>query len=376
MPRLIFANQLRAFAALSVVGSHLVGVYWGVRDFVGLATASPVQGGDPPAGLYHLFHLLYLHFGPLGVGVFFLVSGLVIPISLSQHSRATFLIARLLRIYPTYVAAIAIEMATVHASSAFWGNPFPYDDWTIVSNALLIHDLVGRPTVDLVNWTLCVELRFYLLMAMLAGPVRRGSLAALFGVAVAALAGNALVRLPEVAGAIGRPDLIESLGPQAVFIVFMLIGVLFNYRARGLVTASAFLRAAAAMALLFVACWWESPLRAQFHYVLCNYGYALALFGAAFALRERFRPVRVIDALAAVSFPIYLLHAIVGYSLLKALMLGLGWGYLPALAASCCAVLALAAALHAAIEKPTIRMGRALSARRGVGEAVWIMAGR
>ncbi len=78
MPRLIFANQLRGLAALCVVGSHLVAVFWAMRDVVGIATASPPQPGDGPPFL-GLFLLTWFNLGPFGVGIFFLISGLVIP---------------------------------------------------------------------------------------------------------------------------------------------------------------------------------------------------------------------------------------------------------------------------------------------------------
>ena len=90
MQRLIFANQLRGIAVLAVVFSHLVGVFWGMRDFVGLASASPAQSGPPP-DLFILVSHPWFNFGPFGVGLFFLISGLVIPFSLERHTRGTFL---------------------------------------------------------------------------------------------------------------------------------------------------------------------------------------------------------------------------------------------------------------------------------------------
>ena len=172
--RLQFANQLRGVAALAVACSHLIGVFWVLRDFAALATATPVQPGPNPP-LVALVSHPWFNLGPFGVGVFFLISGLVIPFSLQRHSGGGFLLARLLRIYPTYVAALLIEVAVVYGNGMFWQRPFPYDAWTVVANCLLIQDLVGRPSIDLVNWTLCVELRFYLVVALVAGAVRRGS---------------------------------------------------------------------------------------------------------------------------------------------------------------------------------------------------------
>ena len=164
MPRLIFANQLRGVAALCVVFSHLVGVYWGMRDYVGLASASPVQPGPVP-DIFAVASYPWFNFGPFGVGLFFLISGFVIPFSLDRHSRASFLAARLLRIYPTYVAALCLELAVLQAAALYWQRPFPYGDATVLWNLLLLNSQTGHPSIDLVNWTLVVELKFYLVMA-------------------------------------------------------------------------------------------------------------------------------------------------------------------------------------------------------------------
>ena len=100
MQRLIFANQSRGLAALSVVGSHWVGVYFGSPDSVAAATATPLETGPVPA-LFGVFAQPWFNFSPFGVALFFLISGLVIPISLDNHNRAGFTLARALRIFPT-----------------------------------------------------------------------------------------------------------------------------------------------------------------------------------------------------------------------------------------------------------------------------------
>jgi peptidoglycan/LPS O-acetylase OafA/YrhL len=365
--RLIFANQLRGFAALFVAGSHLVGAFWAMRDFVGLATATPAQGGDPPP-IFGLFSHTWLNFGPLGVGVFFLISGLVIPFSLERHTRGSFLLARVLRIYPTYVAALLLEMAVVYAASKYWGRPFPYGSWTIASNALLIYNTVGQPSIDLVNWTLCVELKFYLLMLLLAPRIRRGSVTPLLGVAAIILAANIAVAWPPVAARIARPDLVETFSTESVFIVFMLLGVLCNFHLRGLLRLPGLAASAAAMLAMFLACWWHSAIRAQMPIVTVNYLYAVAGFAALYFLRRHARPIPVIDFLAAISFPLYLVHSLVGYTTLKFLMLRGGLPYLSALALTLAVVIGIATALHLTIERTSIRLGKTLARRPRDGD--------
>lgn len=363
--RLIFANQLRGLAALAVMVAHLVGVYWGSREVVGLTTSSPPQLGEVP-GVFALVSQPWFNFGPFGVAVFFLISGLVIPISLGAHSRGSFILARLLRIYPTYLAALAVNLAVVWWASRHWELPFAHGQSIILANALLLQDLLVKPTVDLVNWSLLVELKFYLVMALLAPAIRRGSVSALFAVAFAALAATMALTSPVFAPAVGAwraPA--NGVAFSMPYLVFMLIGVLFNYRLRGLLSAPGLIAGTAGLGVLFVACWRTSPFPDGYPLLLANYGYALAVFAGLFLLRRHLRPFRPLDALAAISFPLYLIHSLVGYSLLKLLMIGAGLGYYAALAVTVPAVFVVAALLHVTVEQWSIRAGKRLAPRPG-----------
>lgn len=361
MERLIFANQIRGIAALSVVFSHLVGVFWGMRDFVGLASASPVQAGPPP-DLFVLVSYPWFNFGPFGVGLFFLISGLVIPFSLERHNRGTFLMARMLRIYPTYIAALLIEMAVLHAGSLYWQRPFPYDVWTIVTNLALLHLLSGYPSVDLVNWTLGVEIKFYLIMC-LAGPlILRGRPGVLFAMAGVILAFNVVLALPSLAPLVSAHHAIAvQLSIDSLFLIYMFIGVLFYCHIRGSISTRYFIVSLTAMLALFLGCWLISLIPEQFPVVTLNYLYALLVFTMARLARRYARPMLLLDFFAAISFPVYLVHSLVGYSVLKILMLSLGLSYHVALPLTLVCVIALATLLHYLVERPSMALGRKLA---------------
>ena len=341
--------------------SHLIGVFWILRDFASLATFTPVQVG-PNHPMTALVTHPWFNLGPFGVGVFFLISGLVIPFSLERHSAGTFLAARLLRIYPTYMLALLIEVAMLWFNSAYWNRPFLHGAWTVVSNLLLIQDLVGQPSIDLVNWTLCVELRFYVVMALLAGAIRRGSLVAVAGTAAVAFG---LIVAAE-AGAFGpvAPDpvlLSYAASTESLFIVFMLIGVVFNYHVRGLIGTPVLCLAVAGLGAVFALGWQRSVLAHQYPGVTANYACALALFAVLYALRAHVRGCRVLDGLAAISFPLYLVHSLIGYSVLKLLLLAGRIGYPVALAVAVLAVIAVGALLHRTVEIWTIHAGKSLA---------------
>ncbi len=360
--RIVFANQLRGVAAVAVATSHLLGVYWLIRGAVTWATLTPPLEG-PNSPWVGLIQHPWFNLGPFGVGLFFLISGLVIPISLEQFGPGRFLVARVLRIYPVYVVALLIELLVLRGNAALWHRAFPFGGWTIASNLLLIQDLVHQPSLDLVNWTLAIELRFYVVMALVAGAVRRGSVVVLFAIAGAALLMNVAVAR-GVFGAAGPDTLGYAVSMEPLFIVFMLMGVLFNYHLRGRLGSAGLVVALAAMGVIFALCWRISAIVGQWPGVTMNYGCALLLFGGLYAVRRHVPNNRLLDAMAAISFPFYCVHSLVGYSVLKLLMLRFGWGYPAALPMAVLVVVALAVGLHASVEVWGVRRGRALR-RRG-----------
>jgi peptidoglycan/LPS O-acetylase OafA/YrhL len=275
--------------------------------------------------------------GQLGVALFFLISGFVIPFSLERYSRSGFLLARLLRIYPVYAAAVALDVAVLASSAAYWGVPFHLSPGSVLANLLLINNLVGVPTLDMINWTLAVEMKFYLLVALLYQPIRTGRMGGLCCVAV----------------------LLAVCGADLVYIVFMGIGTAFKFHHDGRLSMRSLIAGAGGLFTLFLAAMFFRMGKAMFGNFV-TYGYALGLFGLAYLLRHKARPIAVLDRLADVSFPLYAIHTLLGYSLLKLLMMGLGWSYLPALALTA-AVLGIAAfGLHLAVERPTIALGHRL----------------
>jgi len=130
-----------------------------------------------------------LNFGYLGVACFFVISGFLVTQSwLSRPHVVPFLAARVLRIYPALLGAVALTLALAFASSALGGVAFLGDPQTL---DYILHVAPGwemkyrlpgafpaNPIPHDVNgslWTLPVELRLYLavLIAGVAGLLVR-----------------------------------------------------------------------------------------------------------------------------------------------------------------------------------------------------------
>ncbi|NEX60905.1 acyltransferase family protein [Noviherbaspirillum galbum] len=361
--KVIFADQLRALAIFCVLVVHLLGSYWAARDTVAQHIAAPVVA-DPAARSLSLISLTWVNLGPLGVSLFFLISGFVIPFSLQHARRWRFLGARMLRIYPTYVACLLLGMAAVWTSARFWGKPVPWDATTFFMNAMLLHNLASVDTMDMVNWSLAVEIKFYLLACLAAGWIRTGRSLPVIGLACA-IAGLVYLQdawlpaawqvVPAGGFALSLPLLMHDL----MFMPFMLIGTLFSFHFRKMIGTRTLGAGVAALLLVFLFAWTHSVLKDFFPLVPLNYVLALLLFSTAYAFRRSFRPIGAVDDLAAISYPVYALHTLVGYTAIR-LLTAHAVPYYISVGLAFLIIAPLASIVHLLVEMPTQALGRRL----------------
>lgn len=106
--------------------------------------------------------------------VFFVISGFVLPMSLSKgqyHPRKflTFLQKRLIRIEPIYVISVAVAAALLYFQSRH--HLYPGDKWTPTLGEIGAHFLYLIPFTDYnwinpVFWTLAIEFQYYIFLAV------------------------------------------------------------------------------------------------------------------------------------------------------------------------------------------------------------------
>lgn len=144
--RLRILDGLRLLAALAVVGWHL--------------TAAPTAGWDgQPFGALGAV----TRYGWLGVELFFLISGFVICMSGWGRSVGEFAASRVARLYPAYWFAVLLAAVVV---SAFLKRGDPITWPQLAANLTMLQNPLGVRDIDPSYWTLAVELRFYLLFAI------------------------------------------------------------------------------------------------------------------------------------------------------------------------------------------------------------------
>lgn len=354
--KITFANQLRGVAVLCVIVTHYLGIYWGARDLVARYTFAPVLEGAKPAFMPYSAPPTF-NYGPFGVALFFLISGFVIPFSLEKMGGLRFLAARALRIYPSYWVAVVLMLGATWLSSCYWHLPFHVDGELLGANLLLVNAELGQPSIDLVNWTLSIEVKFYLVAVLLWPLLRRFPVIMLLAYAAAVLG---LVLLPSVPVKLGAFDIsLDNAKVELMYTVFLFIGTLFHFAVKGRVGPRTLAAGAVAMYALFFATWPQTVLADQYWKITANYGYALVVFSLCYCLRKRFRGARALDFFAAVSYPLYLVHAVSGYVVMHILM-DRGLPYLVAAPLALLVVLAMATILHYTVELPTANAGKKL----------------
>jgi peptidoglycan/LPS O-acetylase OafA/YrhL len=153
-PRLAALDGLRLIAALAVVFYHYT-VAW------------RIDGATLPE--YFLPRTVHVSiYGFLGVELFFMISGFVICMSAWGRSLGDFFTSRVSRLYPAYLVGVLLTAAVALAwplnGMAAEGRPTVLQ---ILINLTMLQQPLGVNGVDGVYWTLFVELRFYLMMALL-----------------------------------------------------------------------------------------------------------------------------------------------------------------------------------------------------------------
>lgn len=122
----------------------------------------------------HTFLKWSAKYGWLGVHIFFVISGFIIPYSLYQYRYSLrdyfrFMGKRLVRLHPPYLVSMALVIALGYAMMLIphWNAPRP--DTSLVnlaSHFFYLNDFIGRPWLNVVYWTLSIELQWYLLLGL------------------------------------------------------------------------------------------------------------------------------------------------------------------------------------------------------------------
>ncbi|MFG2710346.1 acyltransferase family protein [Streptomyces goshikiensis] len=331
--RLRALDGLRLLAALMVAGYH----YGGRGGEVAKAWGASPNTMFPQASTWFAY-------GPLGVQIFFVISGFVICMSAQGRTVRAFAASRAARLYPAYWVALVLVTVAVEAVS-------PSD---FLLNLTMLQQPLGADRVLGVCWTLWVELRFYFLFALcvvLPGGGRRRTLLFCGIWTVAAV-------LVDAGDPAGKAFLSQALMPQYAPFFIGGIGLYLVHRDHRD-------RLAWAVALTgwligqhyAVAGLWHAPNPKFFSYrsslviiAIVTAGFAaVALVALGKLAWARWKWLTVAGAL---TYPFYLVHEHLGWVVIKALHRGAGIPAPATFALTLVFMLTLAWGIHRLVERP------------------------
>jgi peptidoglycan/LPS O-acetylase OafA/YrhL len=208
--RLGWLDVLRGLAALAVVFDH-------VSYYV----------------LQHVRSVVYQWFDPgnYGVFVFFIISGYIVPASLERKgSVRTFWVSRLFRLYPLYLLAVGIAVAFYFAHFGSVRGEDSDPETSILSQLLMMSNVLAGQNLPNVVWSLSYEMVFYLLLtALFIARVHKRSSWYALGFAAAAVAVGGLLPQAYFTNNVATPRLIALVADLAV-----LAGLAFAVVLRGM----------------------------------------------------------------------------------------------------------------------------------------------
>ncbi|HMN42979.1 MAG TPA: acyltransferase [Povalibacter sp.] len=306
--RLPELDLLRFIAAFAVTLYHYVSSYVSATDLErsGLAGLSAMT-----------------RYGYLGVDLFFIISGFVILWSSLGRGPVQFVISRVSRLYPSFWVGMALTAICIALLSPLAPDvdTAPLDLRTLAANATMVPSIFDARLIDGVYWTLEIEIRFYALIFLLLA-LRQMSrvewwLYAWLAIAIAAR----LFHLPWIVDYF----VLDPYGP------FFAAGCLFYVlMSRGFSIARLLSLLVAAGASMWVSVTQRSQFITPDALSAWVVPILVATFFAAFAFIAIHRRDSTTGAspiasqLGALTYPLYLVHAIVGKLVYEALAPVLG----------------------------------------------------
>lgn len=329
------------------------------------------------AGAGHWLHDIArgLGAGTVGVLLFFIVSGFVIPASFSQgagrlEGLRMFAIRRFFRLYPAYWLSIAGALVTT-----WWAWRRPIDVELVAANITMLQRIFGQRHIQGLYWTLEVELIFYVLcmIAYAAGLLHRER----YQIVAACLSAGVYLVLyvQNFRGWLGDQLVDHHTLVMVHGLSFMFLGTLLRRWHDGEASRTTKLAAMAVIAMQFALWMLAVAMRigadGELIFPRHEGGAVLAaLLFICLGMMVR-RTTRTMAWLGLISYSIYLFHPVIFYAVLRVVAHPrAGWPRLDGLHLSVYLAVCLgltilvSAAVYRWLEAPAIELGRRLAPRR------------
>ena len=278
-------------------------------------------------------------YGWLGVHVFFVISGFVVPYTMVRAKFGIpdywrFLLRRITRLDPPYLLTILLIISyryLLTTTPTYQGPPFHLPVTQTLLHIGYLNAFFGYEWFNPVFWSLAIEFQYYIaigiLFPVLFNPNFYLRIAAIFALA-------AFSFIPQTGGLIGP------------FLPLFLLGIVTLHKFLGLLSSLAYIVIAVLLSVVTI-------------FVL---GLPVALVGSATALLVAYVRIesRVLAFFGLISYSLYLLHAPIGLKVLELAMASVNNPYW-SLVLTLAIIIPIVTIYYWLVEKPSQR----LSARFG-----------
>lgn len=361
MGKVHFVQDLRAIGSLMVIFNHYIRVFWTGQPAVQgllLMKQAPDNIGAITAATFpfynYFFFNKYIDYGWLGVAIFFLISGFVIPFSLNRQKPKEFLLTRFFRIYPAYWGASMVTLIVLYITGRYWGYSATYPFGVIWRQILLLRDVLGSIGFDGISWTLEIEVKFYLICILLYRY--KDKLLSYFSISVIICFVAYYIQGMHATGII-KWDYFIPL--DSCFIIYMFIGVVFNFLYRKLISNSTAIIYTTALFILSTIAFHYGLMANILGQYLFNYLIAILIFTVGYYYKDKIKGNKIFNFLADISYSLYAVHGVTGYAIME-ILITRGLNKYCVVVGTVLFVMFIAYIIHAMIEDPGRIFGKKL----------------
>lgn len=344
--RIIFANILRGVGAIAVLVSHYIGIFWvmhpGISDLMKVPKLLNFPSLEFPLSILAEYCIVL---GQFGVGVFFIVSGLVIPFSLRGDTKLGFLYRRAIRIYPVYIVGFCVTMLSLYLLSYYTGRGFMFSVGDMLAHfGIITRAPMAVDRIDGISWTLEVEIYFYLVMCVFGTKILNFGIKKYIATAFAIAAASAITFKTQG----------YLVGVQVAAGLLLLLGTAYYSLLNKKIDVRGFWILQVIIFSLILALWLGVAEPATYIVQwLVGYFLSIFIFHICFMFKDSIKENKMLSHFSDISYPLYVVHALFGYAIMYVLVDHRFDPYASIAIATGCAYLT-SLLIHIIIEQPSM----------------------
>lgn len=313
-----FISFLRGPAALFVVWDHLVAHWldnndlsWGVLEFSRTYITTPLA--------------IRNDFGFFGVSLFFLISGFIITHVANSDSRSSFILKRVARVYPPLIVSILLIVFVYSVYTYLTGAEHYLSKITLgdvlMSFTMINYVLIPQNPVNLVAWTLFIEMLFYIICFTIFPVIKKYPSVSNFGIVSFCFL---VIYFSRDLG-----DNFFLFAASIAYFPYLLMGQLLYLLKNKKISLKIFIALSSYCYLVLV--YGIISIHSEFYPSDNSYGvsffYSYLIFIIAMLLDKFLKPTKFINFYSAISYSLYLNHYAIGSLIITLLYPYLGYSF-------------------------------------------------